>query len=90
MEIEEGAFASCTKLMSVSLSDTLSVIGSYAFSDCYALSQIIIPATVEHIGNDAFWGSYQLTICCEASVVPDGFAVNWNHSKCPVVWGYHA
>lgn len=52
--ISDNAFANCTKLVSVSLPDTLQEIGESAFSSCTALTSITIPEGVCDLGPNAF------------------------------------
>ena len=44
----------CRKINSVTLSQSLEYIGSYAFYDCESLKSITIPASVTQIGKYAF------------------------------------
>ena len=57
-EIAEEAFRSCENLASVTLPESVKVIGQYAFMYCYALSGINIPEGVTLIDHSAF-GSCQ-------------------------------
>ena len=50
-----GAFA-CSSLRSISLPETLKVIGSGAFAECDALESISIPGGVSSMGERVFWG----------------------------------
>ena len=52
--INEFAFADCTRLTSVTIPDSVSVIGSYAFSGCTNLTDITIPDSVKEIGAFVF------------------------------------
>ena len=49
-----GAFYQCTALASVSLPDTMTMIGDYAFSGCHALGSVTLPNTLVSIGKRAF------------------------------------
>ena len=49
-----GAFYKCTALASVSLPDTMTMIGDYAFSGCHALGSVTLPNTLVSIGKRAF------------------------------------
>ena len=60
-EIAERAFYNCTALKSVTIPDSVTVIGHYAFSDCYGLTSVIIPESVTGIGDNAFVYCYSLT-----------------------------
>ena len=85
-----GAFAfyDCTSLTSVSIPNSVTSIGGDAFRGCTGLTSVTIPNSVTSIGNYAFYNCTSLTIYCEAESQPSGWAGYWNHSKCPVVWGY--
>lgn len=52
--VEEKAFASCYKLVSVRLNEGLKEIGNKAFESCKALREITIPSTVTKIGYSVF------------------------------------
>jgi len=60
-ELPEWAFENCTQLTSVSLPDTLTVIGRSAFSGCDNLSSVILPDALTTIGSSAFSGCISLT-----------------------------
>ena len=49
-----GVFSHCTALASVTLSENLTKIGSYAFYGCTSLTSIEIPSSVTSIGEKAF------------------------------------
>lgn len=64
-EIGAQAFAGCTALNIVDLSNTgLKKIGDGAFRECFSLERILLPNTLVSIGNQAFSG-------CEALKLPD-------------------
>lgn len=50
-----GAFCYYLKLSSVTLSDSVVVIGDYSFSNCSGLTSIDIPDSVTTIGDSAFY-----------------------------------
>ena len=50
-------FSDCATLKSVTLPDTIKVIGDYALTRCAALTTIDWPASLTTIGSDAFAGS---------------------------------
>ena len=54
--IPENAFAGCSELTQIGISDDsqLTEIGALAFSGCTKLSSIVIPSKVETIGQNAF------------------------------------
>lgn len=49
-----GVFSNCRELKKVTLSKSLSKIGSFAFKGCSSLENITIPASVQNIGEEAF------------------------------------
>ena len=55
------AFAGCSSLTSVEISNSLTSIGNSAFSGCSGLTSIDIPNSVTSIGNGAFSGCSGLT-----------------------------
>jgi len=55
-----GAFAGCSKLVSVTFPSSLKIIGSRAFAACTALTAIVIPEGVTEIGSEAFAGCRSL------------------------------
>ena len=66
--IGQRAFATFSKLESVSLPSTLTTIGKYSFYQCTSLRTVTIPANVTVIDNYAFNGCSSLT----AVIIPDG------------------
>lgn len=54
-------FAGCTLLESITLADSIKIIGIYAFTDCTALKSITIPDGVTYIDECAFSGCKALT-----------------------------
>ena len=53
-EIGDSAFAGCSNLTSIIISDNVTSIGNYAFQDCTTLTSIRIPHNVISIGIGAF------------------------------------
>ena len=86
--IRNYAFNNCASLESVVIGDSVASIGNYAFYECTSLKSIEIPDCVERVGEHAFDKCTSLSIFCEAEEEPIGWAVQWNFSGCPVVWGY--
>ena len=56
-----GTFQNCYNLTTVSISDTVRVIGEDAFANCKDLQSITIPEGVTEIGDRAFMGCTNLT-----------------------------
>ncbi len=86
--IGELAFSDCSGLTSITIPDSVTSIGESAFYGCSGLTSITIPDSVTSIGEWAFDDCPNLTIYCEAESQPEGWDEYWNHSNCPVVWGY--
>ncbi len=60
--IGDRAFASCSKLTSITLPNSVTSIGDYTFYKCSGLTSITIPNSVTSIDADAFYGcSYYVT-----------------------------
>lgn len=55
--IGEHAFAGCSDLTSVTISNGVDSICHYAFLDCSGLTSITIPISVTSIGKSAFYGT---------------------------------
>lgn len=85
--IEDFTFFNCTALPSITIPDSVTSIGELAFAHC-EFTSIVIPSSVTEIGSQAFFNCANLTINCEASSQPEGWASDWNSSNRPVVWGY--
>ena len=88
LSIANSAFFNNDVIEKVYISLGITTIGADAFSECGSLTSIEIPSSVTDIGNNAFYISTRLTIYCEVSSKPNGWAYNWNSSNCPVVWDY--
>ena len=59
--IGDYAFALCTSLTSIVITDSVTTIGEYAFIGCTSLTSITIPDSVTTIGSSAFYGFTSLT-----------------------------
>ena len=59
--IQDGAFAGCANLTSVTLSKGLQYIGNEAFRDCGSLCWVTLPQQLIGIGEKAFSGCTKLT-----------------------------
>ncbi len=55
------AFASCTSLTSIAISNGVVSIGDNAFASCTSLISMVIPSSVTSIGSDAFHSCISLT-----------------------------
>ena len=66
-EIAERAFYGCTALKSVTIPESVTVIGDNAFADCTSLTSVIIPDSVTSIGDYAFYSCENLT----SVIIPD-------------------
>lgn len=56
-EVPSGIFENCTKLKSVSMSDSITKIGDSVFYGCTSLEKISLPKSLTSIGNYAFSNS---------------------------------
>ncbi len=87
LSLDDGAFASCNKLVSVTIPDGVRYIGEGSFSNCTELTEIYIPESV-YVGWGAFSGCSKLTdIYCEIESKPDDWDDGWNENA-TVHWGY--
>lgn len=59
--IANGLFRSCSNLTSVTIGDSVTVIGSSAFYGCGALKSVTIGNSVVSIGSSAFYGCTSLS-----------------------------
>lgn len=60
IDIELGAFSTCTKLTTVVLSQNTEYIGNGAFMNCIMLASIDLPSTLYKIESMAFWNCQSL------------------------------
>lgn len=58
--IADGAFADCTKLSSISISEGVKSIGEEAFAGCSALTEVQLPRSLSRLGDGAFRGCSSL------------------------------
>ena len=52
--IEHETFYNCSSLISITLPDSLIIIGDYSFKNCTSLTTLTIPNSVTHIESSAF------------------------------------
>lgn len=74
-------------MTSITISNSVTSIGSYAFAYCYNLTSITIPNSVTSIESYAFYSCIRLTIYCEVTSEPSGWSSIWNKSNRPVYYG---
>ena len=86
--IAANAFAGNTTLTSVVIPDSIVCIEKNAFQNCTALTTVTIADGVTEIQENVFTGCTKVSLLCEATFKPSGWASSWNSSNCPVVWGY--
>lgn len=60
IRIVEGAFASCSKLKSVTIPGTVKTVERFSFSQCDSLENITLSRGVEFVESLAFWGCKRL------------------------------
>ena len=58
--IASGAFHDRSELISVTLPNSIEMIGDYAFSKCTGLKEIRLPKTLTYVGEHAFFGAKNL------------------------------
>ena len=83
--ISDYAFAHYD-IISITIPESVTIIGNSAFLNCTALTSITIPDSVTSIADRAFEECDALIIYCEASSKPSGWDSDWNPSNCPIVW----
>ena len=54
-EIRKYAFADCESLKSVTIPDSVTIIGDHSFANCYSLTTVKIGTGVTSIENNAFY-----------------------------------
>lgn len=69
--VAHGAFSGCSRLTSIVLPETVTVIESDAFYGCSGLTEFVIPAGVTELGDGAFTNCKKLT----SIVIPEGITV---------------
>ena len=87
--IDDEAFAYCTKLKRLDLPNSVVSIGDLAFAGLYSMTEIFIPASIASMGATVFenWADVQ-TIYCEVTSSPLTWSRYWrDNSSAKVVWG---
>ncbi len=85
--IFSGGFKGLTNLKSITIPDSITGIEQRAFEGCTGLKSISIPDSVTYMGMYTFKDCKGITVYCEASRKPSGWADWWNSSGGSVVWG---
>ena len=85
-EIYGRAFYGCDNLITITISDSVTSIGSNAFRGCSGLTSIVISDSVTSIGSNAFRGCSGLT----SIVVADGNPVYHSEGNCLIKTGNKA
>lgn len=78
----ESGFRECDKLSSVSIPNSVKIIGSCAFAKCFNLKSVTIPTSVTHIGYCAFIYAGLTEISIPNSVIDIGPLA---FSICPLI-----
>lgn len=76
--IAEYTFLRNTKIVSVTVPDTVTRIGNSAFYGCESLESIVIPASVTTFGNSVFANCENLTIKCYTGSAAEVYAQDNN------------
>ncbi len=66
--IRIGAFQNCTKLTSVTLPNTITVVSQQAFDGCSGLKSVTLPSSLSAIGEQAFYGTALTSISLPATL----------------------
>ncbi|MBD5399045.1 MAG: leucine-rich repeat protein [Treponema sp.] len=83
-----GAFFSCTKLKTVTMSNGMENIGEYAFFGCTSLTSVTIPSSVTSIGNESFDKCTNLMNVIYTGTLADWCAIDWkNYAANPLYNG---
>ena len=59
--IGETAFMGCTSIISITIPDSVSIIGGFAFSGCTSLEYIKLPYELNKIDENAFYGCKKIS-----------------------------
>ena len=82
------AFSSCSALKSIVISDSVSAIHVGAFNKCTSVEKIIIPKNVVEMDGSAFQDCPQITLYCEAEIMPEGWESHLKKNVKEIIWGY--
>lgn len=82
VSIESGAFAGCTELKSVTISEGVFYIGALSFEDCINLESVYLPASLEVVFGNAFSG------CAKAKFTGSGVPVYVRNLSSEVLRGF--
>ena len=83
--INDDAFAGCSKLSDVCLSNNIVKIGSSVFRGCSELEGIVLPENLKTIGSYAFSGTGIKSITIPKSVTKAYGSDGWNYDVSPFV-----
>ncbi len=87
--IYQYAFIYCSGLMSITIPDSVTLIGEGAFGGCSGLTSITIPDSVTSIGNSAFYDCIGLTsVTIGRGVSSIGSGIFGGCNKLVEVWNY--
>ena len=85
-KISNYAFSYCPNIETISIPNTLKIIGTGAFYLCKNLKSIKIPKTVKTIGSKAFYGCSTAVIYCQSKSKPENWDNRWNDNGGIVIW----
>jgi len=76
VSIDDYVFAYCDNLTSITIPDSVEIIGNYAFENCYNLTNVTLGNSVKSIGNYAFAYCDNLT----SITIPDSVEIIGNYA----------
>ena len=86
--LDSGVFSFCFSLTDIIIPQSTKTINYWVFNSCSSLKEIVIPQSVTYIGKQAFSQCDNIKIYVQAESKPSSWDDDWNHSQCPVEWGY--